>query len=54
MSDRLLVMHQGKIVESGPAAEIYANPQHPYTQGLLAAIPKDSLADIEAAVASRA
>ncbi|MDB5269707.1 MAG: hypothetical protein JWP58_2747 [Hymenobacter sp.] len=54
MSDRLLVMHQGRIVESGPAAAIYANPQHPYTQGLLAAIPKDGLADIEAAVASRA
>ncbi|WP_035559565.1 ABC transporter ATP-binding protein [Hymenobacter sp. IS2118] len=54
MSDRLLVMHQGRIVESGPAAAIYANPQHEYTRGLLAAIPKDSLADIEAAVASRA
>ena len=54
MSDRLLVMHQGRIVESGPAAAIYAHPQHEYTQGLLAAIPKDSLAEIEAAVASRA
>ena len=54
MSDRLLVMHQGRIVESGPAAAIYAAPQHEYTQGLLAAIPKDGLADIEAAVASRA
>ncbi|MCC3153440.1 ABC transporter ATP-binding protein [Hymenobacter sp. BT770] len=54
MSDRLLVMHQGRIVESGPAEGIYAAPQHEYTQGLLAAIPKDSLADIEAAVASRA
>ena len=54
MSDRLLVMHQGRIVESGLAAAIYAAPQHEYTQGLLAAIPKDSLADIEAAVASRA
>nr|WP_236668573.1 ABC transporter ATP-binding protein [Hymenobacter rubidus] len=53
MSDRLLVMHQGRIVESGPAAAIYAAPQHEYTQGLLAAIPKDSLADIEAAVAGR-
>ena len=53
MSDRLLVMHQGRIVESGQAAAIYSNPQHEYTQGLLAAIPKDSLVDIEAAVASR-
>ena len=54
MSDRLLVMHQGCIVESGPAAAIYAHPQHAYTQGLLAAIPKDSLADIRLAVAGRA
>ncbi|MGI4887243.1 MAG: ABC transporter ATP-binding protein [Janthinobacterium lividum] len=54
MSDRLLVMHQGRIVESGPAAAIYAHPQHAYTQGLLAAIPKDSLADIRSAVAGRA
>ena len=53
MSDRLLVMHQGHIVESGPAAAIYAHPQHEYTKGLLASIPKDSLADIETAVASR-
>ncbi|MEJ7662475.1 MAG: ABC transporter ATP-binding protein [Hymenobacter sp.] len=42
MSDRLLVMNQGQIVESGPAAEVYANPQHPNTpKALLAAIPKD-------------
>ncbi len=54
MSDRLLVMRQGQIVESGPAADIYANPQHEYTQQLLAAIPKDTPADIRAAVASRA
>ncbi|MBX0291882.1 ABC transporter ATP-binding protein [Hymenobacter sp. HSC-4F20] len=54
MSDRLLVMRQGQIVESGPAAELYANPQHEYTRQLLAAIPKDEPADIRAAVASRA
>ncbi|GAB2797133.1 ABC-type glutathione transport system ATPase component [Hymenobacter luteus] len=54
MSDRLLVMRQGKIVESGPAAELYANPRHEYTRQLLAAIPKDEPADIRAAVAGRA
>ncbi|MDF7812435.1 ABC transporter ATP-binding protein [Hymenobacter sp. YC55] len=53
MSDRLLVMRQGQIVESGPAAELYAHPQHDYTKQLLAAIPKDEPADIRAAVASR-
>jgi ABC-type glutathione transport system ATPase component len=54
MSDRLLVMRQGQIVESGPAADLYAHPQHEYTRQLLAAIPKDEPADIRAAVASRA
>jgi peptide/nickel transport system ATP-binding protein len=50
MSDRLLVMSQGKIVESGPAADVYANPQHPYTQQLLAAIPSDDPGRIAARV----
>jgi peptide/nickel transport system ATP-binding protein len=50
MSDRLLVMSQGRIVESGPAAEVYAHPQHPYTQQLLAAIPSDDPARIAARV----
>jgi peptide/nickel transport system ATP-binding protein len=40
MSDRILVMKDGKIVESGPADEIYFNPQALYTQALIAAIPK--------------
>ena len=39
MSDRLLVMHQGKIVESGYAEEVYAHPKAPYTQQLIGAIP---------------
>ena len=39
ISDHVLVMHHGKIVESAPAAEIYNNPQHEYTKTLLAAVP---------------
>ena len=53
MSDRLLVMHAGKIVETGTAAEIYNNPQHPYTRTLLAAIPKGEIEDITRAQAKR-
>jgi peptide/nickel transport system ATP-binding protein len=48
MSDRLLVMSQGRIVESGPAAEVYAHPKNPYTQQLFAAIPSDDPARIAA------
>ena len=39
IADRVCVMQGGEIVESGPTAEIFANPQHPYTQKLLAAEP---------------
>ncbi len=37
--DRIAVMNAGQIVELGPTAEIFANPQHPYTQTLLEAAP---------------
>jgi microcin C transport system ATP-binding protein len=40
IADRVCVMQGGEIVEQGPAAEIFAAPQHPYTQKLLAAEPK--------------
>jgi len=40
MSDQMIVMKQGEIVEQGAAAEIYANPKHSYTQELLGAIPQ--------------
>lgn len=40
MSDRMIVMNQGKIEEAGPSDEIYANPQREYTRKLIDAIPK--------------
>jgi len=39
LCDRVVVMHQGQIVEEGPTAELYANPQQDYTRRLLQAAP---------------
>jgi peptide/nickel transport system ATP-binding protein len=39
MSDRVLVMYLGKVVEYGPVESIYADPRHPYTRALLGAMP---------------
>ena len=39
MSDHVLVMYLGKIVEVGPVARLYGDPSHPYTRALLAAMP---------------
>ncbi len=40
LSDRIMVMRQGRIVESGPADELYRNPQQEYTRMLIDAIPR--------------
>lgn len=40
ISDRIAVMYAGKILEVGPATEIYQNPIHPYTKSLLSAVPQ--------------
>ena len=40
VSDYLCVMYAGQMVESGPLVEIFRNPRHPYTMGLLACVPR--------------
>ena len=39
IADRVMVMQHGKVVESGSAAAVLENPQHPYTKALIAAVP---------------
>lgn len=43
-ADRVAVMYAGRIVESGPVTDVLNDPKHPYTQGLLAAIPRPGTA----------
>jgi oligopeptide transport system ATP-binding protein len=38
-ADRVAVMYAGNIVETGPVAEVFGNPKHPYTKGLLRSVP---------------
>ncbi|MGH8926220.1 MAG: ABC transporter ATP-binding protein [Acidimicrobiia bacterium] len=38
--DRVAVMYAGELVETAPTAELFANPRHPYTKGLIAAVPR--------------
>ncbi|MGG5752376.1 ABC transporter ATP-binding protein [Zafaria sp. Z1313] len=59
LSDRIAVMRHGRIVETGSSRDIFNAPQHPYTQQLLAAVPKlgagsdqDEAVDISASVAA--
>lgn len=39
LCQRVLILHHGAVVEAGPVAEVFAHPQHTYTQQLLAAVP---------------
>ncbi|WP_244204126.1 dipeptide/oligopeptide/nickel ABC transporter permease/ATP-binding protein [Streptomyces africanus] len=40
-ADRVAVMYAGTVVETGPVAEVFGKPHHPYTQGLLASVPAE-------------
>ena len=40
MTDRVVVMYAGKVVETAPTDELFANPRHPYTLGLLESVPR--------------
>jgi oligopeptide/dipeptide ABC transporter ATP-binding protein len=39
-ADRVVVMYAGRVVETGPAAEVLVSPRHPYTLGLLRSVPR--------------
>ena len=51
-AENIVVMHRGKIVESGPATQILQDPKHPYTQRLVAAAPSLASRRIQSAVKS--
>jgi peptide/nickel transport system ATP-binding protein len=44
VAQRVAVMYAGKVVEEAPADRLFANPRHPYTQGLIRSIPRIDLA----------
>jgi oligopeptide transport system ATP-binding protein len=48
VADRIIVMYAGEVVEAGSAEDIFYRPQHPYTRGLLASVPRlDRISDDE-------
>jgi oligopeptide/dipeptide ABC transporter ATP-binding protein len=48
MSDQIAVMQSGKIVETGPAEEVYTRPVHEYTKSLLTSVPIPDPREMEA------
>jgi peptide/nickel transport system ATP-binding protein len=46
VADRVVIMYAGQKVEEAPVAELFANPQHPYTIGLLGAAPRTAAATV--------
>lgn len=48
ITDRVMVMERGKIVETGPTQDVFENPQHAYTKSLIKAIPKLDIDEIRA------
>jgi peptide/nickel transport system ATP-binding protein len=47
VAQRVVVMYAGKVVEEAPVEELFANPRHPYTQGLIRSIPRIDLAAVK-------
>ncbi|WP_050997164.1 MULTISPECIES: dipeptide ABC transporter ATP-binding protein [Frankia] len=54
LSHRVVVMHRGQVVEQGPAEQVFGAPRHPYTQALLAAVPRLAVAQKDTAEAATA
>jgi oligopeptide/dipeptide ABC transporter ATP-binding protein len=53
IADRIMVMYLGQVVEVGTTQQIFEDPVHPYTQGLLAAVPRVQVLDVERAAVPR-
>ncbi len=53
-ADRVAIMEHGHLVEQGPVAEVFARPQHPYTQALISSRPERHVVDVPAADAGTA
>lgn len=53
IADRVIVMKDGRIVETGSSQQVFENPQHPYTQALLEAIPKGDIIAIRKKIEHR-